>query len=192
MVSSVPGILVVVSGPSGVGKGTICRRLLELDEDTRVSVSATTRSPRRGEKDGVHYHFISREDFLRRLEQGDFLEWAQVYGNYYGTLNSEVDRLLAAGKNVLLEIDTQGAKQIRERRPCLSVFIMPPSQEELLRRLRGRGSESRETLNLRTSRAEAEMAESQQYDQVIINDKIETAAWELLRLIRERRNQAEK
>ena len=178
------GALVVISGPSGVGKGSVAREVLLRDPLTRFSVSATTRLPRPGEIDGKSYYFLSEEEFLLRRAQREFLEWAQVFGNYYGTLHSEVDRLLDAGFNVLLDIDTQGAANVRQLRPeAVSVFIMPPSMEELKRRIIRRGTETPDVLEFRLSRAESEMALATNYDYIIVNDDLETAAGELLDII---------
>ena len=180
----VKGVLVVVSGPSGVGKGSVVAEVMRRDPLTRFSVSATTRSPRPGEVDGVNYYFLTKEEFLLRRAQRDFLEWAEVYGNFYGTLRSEVDRLLDEGYNIILDIDTQGAANIRKLRPeAVSVFIMPPSLAELERRIVSRGTEAPADLALRLSRAEAEMALAPDYDHIIVNREIETAAGELLDII---------
>lgn len=178
------GALVVVSGPSGVGKGTVVAAEMRRDPLTRFSVSATTRDPRPGEVDGQSYYFLTKEEFLLRLAQREFLEWAQVFGNYYGTLRSEVDRLLNGGNNVILDIDTQGADSVRRLRPdAVSVFIMPPSLAELERRIVSRGTETPENLALRLSQAEAEMARSGDYDHIIVNREIEQAAGELQEII---------
>ena len=182
------GALVIVSGPSGVGKGSVAAAVLRRDPLTRFSVSATTRSPRPGEEEGKNYYFLSKEEFLLRRAQREFLEWAEVFGNFYGTLNSEVDRLLGAGYNVILDIDTQGAANVRKLRPeAVSVFIMPPSLEELKRRIVCRGTETPDVLELRLSRAESEMALAPNYDHIIVNDEIETAAGELIDIIAARR-----
>lgn len=184
MTDQARGLLLIISGPSGVGKGRICEALLSQDKNTVYSVSATTRAPRAREKDGVNYHFISREEFREKREAGQFLEWAEVYGNYYGTLSADVDRLLAEGKNVILEIDTQGAAQIKSVRPDgLSVFILPPSFKELKRRIVSRGSETPAMLALRLSRAESEIAAAKNYDYQIVNDDVEQAAARLRRII---------
>ena len=141
------GLLIVISGPSGAGKGTICKALLEKRQDIEVSVSATTRNPRDGEIDGVNYHFLKKEDFLKKLEQGDFLEYAQVYGNFYGTPKSNVEEVLESGKNVILEIDIQGALKVKEKATeGVFIFILPPSMEELKQRIIKRGSETPESL----------------------------------------------
>jgi len=188
------GLLLIVSGPSGVGKGTICRALLEEDQETVYSVSATTRKPRPGEEDGVHYHFLDRETFLQYREKDAFLEWAEVYGNYYGTLKAETERVLASGRNVILEIDTQGAMNVKKSCPeGVSVFILPPSLEELSRRIIGRGTETPESLAIRQAEAEAEIALAKQYDYQIINQNVDTAVKELADIIRrERQNRSGK
>lgn len=178
------GALVVVSGPSGVGKGSLVREVMLRDPLTRFSVSATTRAPRPGEEDGKSYYFLTNEEFLLRRAQREFLEWAEVFGNFYGTLKSEVDRLLDEGYNVILDIDTQGAASVRKLRPdAVSVFIMPPSLAELKRRIARRGTETPEVVELRLSRAEAEMALAPEYDHIIVNDDIEIATGELLAVI---------
>ena len=182
------GLLVIVSGPSGVGKGSVCAALFQLDPDTVLSVSATTRSPRPMDIEGKTYFFLSREEFQQHREQNDFLEWAEVYGNFYGTLRSEVERLQREGKNVILEIDTQGATQVKAACPgSVSVFILPPSLDVLRQRITGRGTESPDVLALRLSQAEAEMAQSVSYDYRIVNDTVERAAAELAEIIHRER-----
>ena len=177
-------LLIVLSGPSGVGKGSIVKRLRELNPDIALAVSATTRLPRTGERDGIDYYFLLPADFKAAIAEASFLEWAEVFGNYYGTLKSEVERKLRLGHDVLLEIDTRGAAQIRESAmPYLSIFIMPPSLLELSRRIRGRGTESEASLTLRLAEAEAEMAQAAFYDYVIVNDQIEEAASRIMELI---------
>jgi len=177
------GRMVVISGPSGSGKSTICRKLLE---DPRVvfSVSATTRKMRQGEVDGRDYVFLSREDFKRRVQHGDFIEHAEVYGNMYGTLREPMLRALAAGKVFLLEIDVQGANQLRALgEPGTYVFIAPPDFEELRRRLRGRGSETPEMLERRLHKAEDEWRERVKYDHVVVNDDVERAVGEIRKVL---------
>jgi guanylate kinase len=152
------GLLIVVSGPSGAGKGTICKALLEKHDDLFISVSATTRQPRVGEVDGVNYHFITKEDFLKRVEQKDFLEYAEVYGDYYGTPKSKVEEMLESGKNVILEIDIQGALKVKENfKEGVFIFILPPSMEELKQRIIKRGSETPESLMRRFKSAYQEI-----------------------------------
>ena len=171
--------LYVISGPSGVGKGTVCKALLaELGEGPNrqltLSISATTRPMRPGEVDGVNYHFLSQEDFLRRVDNGEFLEYATVYGNYYVTLRSAVQQELAEGRNVLLEIDTDGARQIKKLMPEAElIFLAPPSPEELLRRLQGRNTDSAAEIARRQQCLEAELAQQVYYDYVVVNDVVE-------------------
>ncbi|MGI6343644.1 MAG: guanylate kinase [Bacillota bacterium] len=164
------GILLVVSGPSGVGKGTICSGLLRNHPDISYSVSVTTRQPRPGERDGEDYFFISRQRFACMRDQGELLEWAEVFGNYYGTPRAQVMQRLQAGENVMLEIDTQGALQVKSSYPeCVMVFIWPPSYRELERRIVGRGTETPETLQLRLHDARREMQRVINYDYVVVN-----------------------
>lgn len=173
--------LFVISGPAGVGKGTLVARVRELRPDLDETVSATTRSPRPGEVEGVSYHYLSDEEFARRVAAGDFLEHAEVHGHSYGTLRSEVESRIARGRSVILEIDYQGAFQVRETFPAaVLVFIEPPSFEELERRLRGRGTEDEEHIELRLKNARHEIEIGEQYDVRIVNDEVERAARELL------------
>jgi guanylate kinase len=175
--------MLVISGPSGAGKSTICKRLLQ---DPRVvfSVSATTRKPRPGEVDGRDYHFLSVEEFRRRIEQGEFLEHAEVYGNLYGTLRAPMQAALAAGKVYLLEIDVQGANQLRALgEQGVYVFIAPPDFEELRKRLRGRGTESPEVLERRLHKAEDEWLERDKYHYIVVNDDLDRAVAEVRRIV---------
>lgn len=175
------GLLLVVSGPSGVGKGTVCKRLCEIASNVVLSVSATTRKARAQEQDGLHYHFISMEDFLAKRDAGEFLELAEVYGNYYGTLRSQVQNNLAAGYDVILEIDTQGAMQIRSACPdAVFIFLLPPSFPELRRRIASRATESEDIIRLRLSKAEYEMSLAKEYDFCIVNNTVDQAAADLL------------
>ena len=168
--------LFVVSGPSGVGKGTLLARVRELRSDLGLTVSATTREPRPGETDGVSYHFLTEEEFDRRVAAGDFLEWACVHGHKYGTLRSEVERNLSAGRSVILEIDVQGALNVRRVFPdAVLVFILPPSMEVLESRLRGRGTEAEADLELRLADAAGEIELADEYDERIVNDDLERA-----------------
>ena len=187
------GILAVVSGPSGVGKGTVCRHLCETDARMALSVSATTRKPRPHEQEGKHYYFLAVEDFLARRAAGEFLEWAEVYGNYYGTLRSHVQECLNADKDVILEIDTQGAMQIRSACPeAVFIFLLPPSLAELQRRICGRAADSEESIKLRLSQAEYEMSLAEEYEHHIVNHTVGQAAAELAAvLIAERRRRRE-
>ena len=161
------GLLVVVSGPSGVGKGTIMRPFMERNKNVKYSVSATTRAPREGEIDGVNYHFVTKEQFEKLIENDEMLEWARYGGNYYGTPRFAVERNLAAGLDVVLEIEVKGAQQVRRRCPeAVSVFIMPPSFEELSNRLHGRNTESEEKIMERLDIARSEMQLAYDYDDV--------------------------
>lgn len=181
-----PGRLVVLSGPSGVGKGTVVAEARRLRPDLRVSVSATTRAPRPGEVDGVSYHFWDGERFARVIAEGGFLEWAEFAGNRYGTAWAEVERLRLAGESVLLEIDLQGARQVRAIDPeALLVFLAPPSAADLERRLRGRGTEDEATIRRRLDRARAELAAASEFDVVLVNDDVVRAAQELVDLLDE-------
>lgn len=174
------GRLFVISGPSGVGKGTIVSRLLQRDPNLWKSVSATTRAPREGEEDGVDYFFVERGDFERTAQGGGFLEWAEYSGNLYGTPVASVQKHLDAGEDVILEIEVQGALQVREAAPYAElIFIKPPSMEELERRLRGRGSESEEAIGRRMEAARVELSHEMEYDKAFVNDDIDSAVDEL-------------
>ena len=168
------GMLLVVSGPSGSGKTTLCRRLADSGE-VRYSTSCTTRSPRPGELDGRDYHFLSRGDFEARIEAGAFLEHAEVHGNFYGSLKSEVLDHLAAGTDVVMDIDVQGAAQVRScldpaiRRSFVDIFVMPPSEEELRKRLSGRGTDSADTIALRMANALGEMRHWTEYSYLLLS-----------------------
>ncbi|MBQ6858840.1 MAG: guanylate kinase [Clostridia bacterium] len=179
------GRLFVFSGPSGVGKGTLNAKLFEeFGEQIAFSVSATTRAPREGEIDGKHYFFISRQEFENRIANNDFLEHAEFAGNCYGTPKSYVTTLLEQGKNVLLEIEVQGAMQVKASMPeCVSVFILPPSFEELERRLRGRGTETEEKVLARLETARRELAYAPQYAYQIVNGGDLDAAYQELRSV---------
>ena len=172
--------LFVISGPAGAGKGTLVARIRDRRPNLDLSVSATTRKPREGERDGVAYYFLSEDEFTRRVEAGDFLEWDGHFDKRYGTLRSEVDARLEAGHSVILEIDVNGALNVKRVRPdAVLVFIAPPSLEVLEARLRGRGTETEEQIALRLGRVEMEMAKAAQYDEVVVNDDLETAVDEL-------------
>ncbi|HPA62651.1 MAG TPA: guanylate kinase [Spirochaetota bacterium] len=166
---------VIISAPSGAGKSTLISRIMKKDPRFSFSVSTTTRSPREGEKDGINYYFKDRKDFEKMIENDEFLEWAEVHGNLYGTSKKEVDRIHAAEKIPLFDIDVQGAKNIREKIAGVFVFIVPPSMEELKRRLLSRSTDSQETIELRIRNASAELAYAGIYDYVIVNDSLETA-----------------
>lgn len=176
-----PGRLVVLTGPSGVGKGTVVAELRRMRPNLWVSVSATTRSPREGEVDGVAYHFWSEAQFARTIDEGGFLEWAEFAGNRYGTPRAPVLRRLAEGEPVLLEIELQGARQVRAAMPeALMVFLAPPSVADLEARLRGRATEDEVAITRRLARAQAEMAAAAEFDAVVVNDDVVRAARELV------------
>lgn len=172
--------LFVISGPSGAGKGTLLAELRKQRPDLGLTVSATTRSPRPGEVDGSSYYFLSDEEFRRRIAAGEFVEWAEVHGHLYGTLVTEVKRLLAKGHSLVLEIDVQGALNVRKVYPdAVLVFIEPPSLQVLEERLRGRGTEDEASIELRLKNARHEMELADQYDVRIVNDTVDRAAQEL-------------
>ena len=174
------GILFVVSGPSGAGKGTVCKALREKRPDLKLSVSATTRQPREGELEGVHYFFKTQEEFAAMRERGEFLEWAQVYGNCYGTPVSFVKKTLEDGADMLLEIDIQGALNVKKAFPdAVTVFIVPPSLAILRKRLADRGTETEESLAIRCAAAEKELAFMDQYDYFVVNGELQTAVDEV-------------
>lgn len=172
--------LFVISGPSGAGKGTLLAELRKQRPDLGLTVSATTRSPRPGEVDGTSYYFLSDEEFRRRIAAGEFVEWAEVHGHLYGTLVSEVKRLLAKGHSLVLEIDVQGALNVRKVYPdAVLIFIEPPSLQALEERLRGRGTEDEASIELRLKNARHEMELADSYDARIVNDTVDRAAQEL-------------
>jgi guanylate kinase len=176
--------LTVLSGPSGVGKGTVVARVRELYPHIWVSVSCTTRPPRPGEQDGVEYRFVSREQFRAMVERGELLEWAEFAGNLYGTPRDPVERRLSSSARALLEIELQGARQVRTAMPAAQlVFLAPPSWDELQRRLVGRGTELTAAVRARLDRAKHEMAAEDEFDAVVVNDDVDRAAAELVRLI---------
>ena len=185
MLSKKPkGLLIVISAPSGTGKTTLTRMLLEEFPHMEFSVSFTTRPPRPGEVNGKDYWFVSKEEFLKRIEEGDFLEWAEVYGNLYGTSKSQVLKALNEGKDVLLDIDPQGALQVKENFPdAVLIFILPPSLKELERRLRKRGTDSEEVIEKRLKIAREEIRRAPLYDYIVVNDSLEVAYGRLKSII---------
>jgi guanylate kinase len=175
----------VITGPSGVGKGTLIRTLLERVPELELSVSATTRAPRPGEVDGEHYHFLSDAEFDRRVLEGDFLEHAGYSGRRYGTLRSELERRLAEGASIVLEIEVQGARQVSEQMPdAKRIFIAPPSEEDLRTRLVGRGTDDEAQRERRLATAKEELAAQDEFDIVVVNDRLGDAADELERIVR--------
>ena len=178
--SEAKGRLYIVSAPSGAGKTSLVSALLEADSQVEVSVSHTTRAARPGEQDGVNYHFVSVEAFEAIAEKGDFLEHAKVFANYYGTSRVWLEQRLLAGQDVILEIDWQGAQQVRDIMPeALSIFILPPSKAALRSRLEGRGQDSEETIAGRMAEAESESSHFDEYNYLIVNDNFEQAKQEL-------------
>jgi guanylate kinase len=174
------GSLYIVSAPSGAGKTSLVSKLIQKDSRIVVSVSSTTRGIRPGEEDGVNYHFLTKEAFDEQIKQGDFLEHAEVFDNYYGTSKSAVDKQLASGKDVILEIDWQGAEQVRKLMPdAISIFILPPSKEELLKRLNSRGTDSQEIIDRRMQDAVSEMSHYNEFDYIVINNNFDIALKEL-------------
>lgn len=183
-----PGKLFVFTGPSGTGKGTILSQVLAAEPQLRLSVSATTRQPREGEVNGVHYWFMSQADFESKIEQDAFLEHACYVGNYYGTPEQPVNDQLASGYDVILEIEVQGAMQIHKKRPdAVMVFVAPPSVEELANRLRGRGTESEDKVAARLAQAQTELTYQSQFDYVIVNDDLNEAIADLRAILRAER-----
>ena len=178
------GRLFIVSAPSGAGKTTLCKALLDHFPDMRYSVSSTTRKPRPGEKHGVDYFFISKEAFINRIEKGQWAEWALVHENYYGTSADFINDQLSSGNDVLLDIDVQGALQIIKRySESITIFIMPPDVEELKERMVLRGSDSMEVIEKRLANAEREMDKKDLYQHIIVNDRLEEALSQLIALV---------
>ena len=179
------GKVFVITGPSGVGKGTLIEQLLERVPELELSISATTREPRAGEVEGRDYFFLTPEEFRRRLESGDFLEHASYSGNYYGTLKEEVQRRLAEDRSVVLEIEVQGARQVRATMPeAMLIFIAPPDPASLRERLEGRGTDSAEAIERRLRTAEIELEAQAEFPHVIVNDEVQKSASELEALVR--------
>ena len=170
------GLLIIFSGPSGSGKGTIMKSLLASRDDTVLSVSMTTRAPRPGEIDGYHYHFVTHAEFQKTIEEDGFLEYAEYNGNFYGTPEAPIRRLLNEGKNVMLEIEVQGAEKVMDHRSdVVSIFITIPSFEELERRLRGRGTEPEEVIQGRMKTSQYELSRAFRYQYIVLNDEVEKA-----------------
>ena len=171
------GLLIVVSGASGTGKGTVCKKILDDLPGVAYSISATTRAPRPGEVDGREYYFLTRDEFKAWIADGKFLEFAEVYGNFYGTPLNKINERLNRGEDILLEIDVQGALNVKRRMPeGIYIFLLPPSLEELKRRIEGRGTETPESLNRRLANAVAEIQIGREYDYAVVNDSVDNAA----------------
>lgn len=181
------GLLIVISGPSGVGKGTVIKEFIDDPKlNLSYSVSMTTREKREGEVDGVNYYFVTKEEFQKAIENGELLEWAEFVGNFYGTPLKAVNKLREEGKNVILEIEVEGCRQVREKCPdALSIYIIPPSMEELERRIRGRKTEPEEVVQQRLEKAAKEMETISEYKYVVCNDDVKLAA-DIIRVIIER------
>ena len=176
--------LIILTGPSGVGKGTVVKEILGKDKNIWLSISATTREPREGEKEGVNYYFLNLKKFKEMIEQNLFLEWAQFAGNYYGTPLSSVNQKIKEGFTVLLEIEVEGAKQIKEKFPnSMSIFLLPPDKAELERRIRNRGTEKEEAIKKRLSRADYEISASNQFDFALTNHNIYETSNKIIKLI---------
>ena len=174
------GLFLVVSAPSGAGKSSICQKMLELCPQLNFSISYTTRLPRPGEKDGKDYYFVSREDFLRRIKRGEFVEWVENFGNLYGTSRKTMGNHFAKGKDLLLDVEPRGAKKIKKVfKKGIFVFILPPSRADLMKRLKRRGHESKEVIKTRLAQAESELREISWYDYVIFNKDLDKAVEEL-------------
>lgn len=190
MPKGVSAFLFVVAAPSGAGKTTLCKRLLKDFPQIRLSISSTTRQPRGAERDGVDYFFLSQPEFQKRIQEERFAEWALVHGNYYGTSKEVIEQSFAQGFSVLLDIDVQGAEQLRKSFPkeCVRIFIAPPSLQELEARLRSRGTDSEDVIQKRLRNAQGEIQAGQQFDHVLVNDELERAYAELKSLIESRLN----
>ena len=178
------GILMVLSGPSGVGKGTVVNKVLESNINIKLSVSATTRKKRAGEIDGVNYYFYSKEEFLKLCEKGEMLEYAQYCGNFYGTPKKPIECWLESGKDVLLEIEVEGAREIRKKcKGCVLVFLLPPSLEVLYNRLKSRGTESESCIRQRLAKAQEELMCASFYDYLVVNNEIEKSTSDILSIL---------
>lgn len=178
------GKLVVYTGFSGVGKGTVLKRIRELDDSVKLSVSCTTREPREGETDGVEYFFVTKDEFRRLIDEDGFLEYATYCDNYYGTPRKAVEEMLEKGFNVFLEIEVQGGMQVMSKMPdCVSIFVVPPSIEELERRLRGRGTEDEETILKRLAAVKTEQEYILNYEHTVLNEDVDRAAKEIISII---------
>lgn len=182
------GCLFIVSAPSGAGKSSLVNAVLAREPEISLSISFTSRGPRPAERHAQHYHFVSEEAFRSMIAAGDFFEYAQVHGDYKGTARQSVEPFLESGRDVLLEIDWQGARQVREKVPdCVSIFILPPSREELERRLRTRGQDSEETILRRLADSRGDMSHAHEFDYIVINDDFDRATDDLIAIVRAQR-----
>ena len=178
------GRLIVISGPSGTGKGSIIKKVMERWPAAEFSISMTTRVKREGEEHGVHYYFATREEFEATIEDGGFLEWADVFGNYYGTPKAPVEKRLAEGADIILDIDIQGAMNVRKAMPgAVLIFILPPSIKELRRRLEHRGTDAQDVIEKRLAKALTEIGTAREYDYVVVNDDLDVAAEQVLSIV---------
>ena len=190
MLLTYANFIIILSSPSGAGKSTITKKLLETDQRITLSVSATTREPRDGEEDGVHYYFLSKDSFEEEIEKGNFIEHAEVFGNYYGTLKREVEKKFADSKDIILDIDWQGARQVSDQmdnKRLLRIFILPPSIKELENRLRNRGTDSEEVIQKRMEQAKSEISHFNEYDYIVVNDDIEETFRQIQSIIEAKR-----
>lgn len=181
------GLLLPIAAPSGTGKTTVCRRLLAQNRDFVFSVSATTRPPRKMERDGVDYYFLTREQFEDYIRRQKLAEYEEVFGNYYGTLRSTLDEALAAGRVLLLDIDVKGALSIKKLYPrqTISIFLLPPNQDELIRRLKKRGTDDERSIAIRNARIPDEIKTGEQFDYQIVNDKLDHTVKKIMQIIKE-------
>jgi len=187
------GLLIVVSGASGTGKGTVCKKILDESPQIAYSISATTRAPRPGEIDGREYYFLSRDEFQSWIAGGKFLEFAEVYGNFYGTPLNKIEERLNRGEDILLEIDVQGALNVKRKCPeGIFIFLLPPSLDELKRRIEGRGTETPESLSRRLENAVAEIKTGLEYNYVVVNDSVDVAAAQIKSIITAERCRVER
>lgn len=178
------GRLIVISGPSGTGKGSIIKKVMEKWPAAEFSISMTTRGKREGEEHGVHYYFATREEFEATIEDGGFLEWADVFGNYYGTPKAPVEKRLAEGADIILDIDIQGGMNVRKAMPgAVLIFILPPSIQELRRRLEHRGTDAQDVIEKRLAKALTEIGAAREYDYVVVNDDLDVAAEQVLSIV---------